>query len=95
MSDKGVKGPLITAVGLVAFIVIMGGLMAIAGQAMNRSLPVSDGGSSSGSSKTDGKGLDVHTARPTISLNQSADDGIFRFVVTAFSCGQTYLQAIS
>jgi hypothetical protein len=94
MSSKEVKGPLKTVVGLVAFVVIMGGLIAIAGQAMNRSLPVSHGASSQDASdgSTHSVGTVLVPKDMSPGLNRPADDGKFRFVVTAFKCGEAYLQ---
>jgi hypothetical protein len=93
MSSKEVKEPLKAVVGLVAFVVIMGGLIAVAGQAMNRSLPVSDSASSQGTSNGSTQAVGTVPVPKDMppGLNHAADDGKFRFVVTVFKCGQTYL----
>lgn len=91
---KAVKGPLKTVVGLVAFVVIMAGLVGIAvqysrsGSTSATNQPSSDSASSASQSASSSEPAKQPS---TPGLNQPADDGKFRFVATAFTCGKTYL----
>jgi Domain of unknown function (DUF4352) len=91
---KAVKGPLKTAVGLVAFVVIMAGLIGIAahysGSGSTRSTNQLSSASNSAASQSTRSSEAAQPPR-TPGLNQPADDGKFRFIATAFTCGQTYL----
>src|SRR5260370_38513035 len=85
---KAVKGPAKRIVGAVVFVVIMGALIGIAtssGSSSNSSSNQPSSASQSSSSSEPAKQPATH------GLNQPADDGKFRFVATAFTCGQTYL----
>ncbi len=85
---KAVKGPAKRIGGAVVFVVIMGALIGIAtssGSSSNSSSNQPSSASQSSSSSEPAK----QPATP--GLNQPADDGKFRFVATAFTCGQTYL----
>lgn len=91
MRGEQLKGPLRTVIEVVALIVIVGGVLGIVGQMVSSSLPSSTHQSSSASA--DQRSSSVGAAKPSTipTVNQPADDGKFRFVVTSFSCGQTSL----
>jgi len=90
---KAVKGSAKRIVGAVVFVVIMAALIGIATSSGSSSNSSSNQPSSASASSASQSSTSSEPAKQpsTPGLNQPADDGKFRFVATAFTCGQTYL----
>src|SRR5258708_7975747 len=90
---KAVKGSAKRIVGAVVFVVIMAALIGIATSSGSSSNSSSNQPSSASASSASQSSSSSEPAKQpaTPGLNQPADDGKFRFVATAFTCGQTYL----